>query len=176
MSSPALVRYTFESRATGRRPSGPARTMNRRRQEWVMDFKLELVLIPVTDVDRAKAFYTEKAGFDLLVDTPVGDGMRVVQLTPPGSACSVGFGEGLGVVAAPGSLRGLHLVVSDIVEARDELTERGLDVGEIRYMEDGEWKPGPHPERLSYNSFAEFSDPDGNVWLLQEVRRVGSAA
>jgi catechol 2,3-dioxygenase-like lactoylglutathione lyase family enzyme len=141
-----------------------------------MDFKLELVLIPVSDVDRAKAFYTDRAGFDLLVDTPIGEGMRVVQLTPHGSSCSIGFGDGLGVVAPAGSLRGLHLVVTDIVAARDELTGRGVEVTEPRHMVDGEWRPGPHPEHADYNSFAEFSDPDGNLWLLQEVGHGGAAA
>jgi catechol 2,3-dioxygenase-like lactoylglutathione lyase family enzyme len=141
-----------------------------------MDFKLELVLIPVSDVDRAKAFYTDQAGFDLLVDTPVGAEMRVVQLTPPGSSCSVGFGVGLGVVAPAGSTRGLHLVVTDIVEARAELTGRGVEVAEIRHIVDGEWKQGPHPDRSDYNSFAEFGDPDGNVWVLQEVGHGGAAA
>ena len=141
-----------------------------------MDFKLELVLIPVSDVDRAKAFYTDRAGFHLEVDTPVGEGMRVVQLTPPGSACSIGFGEGLGVVAPAGSLRGLHLVVTDIVQAHAELTGRGVEVGEVRYIENGEWTSGPHPARADYNSFAEFADPDGNVWLLQEVGHGGIAA
>jgi catechol 2,3-dioxygenase-like lactoylglutathione lyase family enzyme len=139
-----------------------------------MDYKLQLVLIPVSDVDRAKKFYVEHAGFDLLVDTPIGDGMRVVQLTPPGSACSVGFGSGLGVEAPPGSMRGLHLVVSDIVAAREALVERGVDVADVRYMEDGVWKPGPDPQHRSYMSFAEFADPDGNVWVLQEVKRDGA--
>jgi catechol 2,3-dioxygenase-like lactoylglutathione lyase family enzyme len=139
-----------------------------------MDYKLELVLIPVSDVDRAKKFYTEGAGFDLVVDTPIGDGMRVVQLTPPGSACSVGFGSGLGVEAPPGSMRGLHLVVSDIVAAHDELVERGVGVADVRYMDNGTWRPGPDPQRRSYTSFAEFADPDGNVWVLQEVRRDGA--
>jgi catechol 2,3-dioxygenase-like lactoylglutathione lyase family enzyme len=136
-----------------------------------MDFQLELVLIPVSDVDRAKAFYLDKAGFELNVDTPVGDEIRVVQVTPPGSACSVGFGTGLGLVGAPGSTRGLHLVVSDILAARDELVARGVDVGEVRHIDSGKWADGPHPERANYDSFAEFSDPDGNSWLLQEVRR-----
>ena len=141
-----------------------------------MDFKLELVLIPVSDVDRAKAFYTDRAGFHLEVDTPIGEGMRVVQLTPRGSSCSIGFGDGLGVVAPAGSLRGLHLVVTDIVAAREELTGRGVEVAEVRHMVDGEWRPGPHPEHTDYNSFAEFSDPDGNLWLLQEVGHGGAAA
>ena len=141
-----------------------------------MDFKLELVLIPVSDVDRAKAFYTDKAGFELQVDAAPGGGMRVVQVNPPGSACSVGFGVGLGVVADPGSLRGLHLVVRDIVAARDELVGRGVEVAEVRHMVDGAWHPGPHPEHADYNSFAEFSDPDGNLWLLQEVGHGAPAA
>ncbi len=141
-----------------------------------MDFKLELVLLPVSDVDRAKAFYAERAGFHLEVDTPVGEEMRVVQLTPPGSACSIGFGVGLGVVAPAGSLRGLHLVVTDIVAAREELAGRGVEVTEVRHMADGAWHPGPHPEHADYNSFAEFSDPDGNLWLLQEVGHGGAAA
>ena len=131
-----------------------------------MDFKLELVLLPVADVDRAKAFY-EKAGFRLDVDHRAGDDFRVVQFTPPGSACSVSFGKGLGD-AAPGSVKGLHLVVTDIVEAREELAGHGVDVGEVKHM-DGGWKPGPDPERRDFASFSEFSDPDGNGWLLQEV-------
>ena len=135
-----------------------------------MEYKLELVLIPVTDVDRAKAFYTETAGFALLVDTPVGEGMRIVQVTPPGSACSVGFGTGV-TDAAPGSAKGLHLVVADILAARAELVGRGVAVSEVRHLEAGVWAPGPDPARGSYMSFADFSDPDGNVWVLQEVRR-----
>jgi len=145
-----------------------------------MQGTLELVLIPVTDVDRAKAFYTGAAGFILEVDTPVGDDNRIVQVTPPGSACSVGFGSGPGLalgtdLAEPGSQRGLHLVVEDIVAAREELTSRGVKVGDIRHYRDGRWSPGRDPERSSYMSFAEFSDPDGNTWLLQEVRRDAEA-
>ena len=135
-----------------------------------MDFKLELVLIPVSDVDRAKAFYVATTGFELDVDTTVGDQMRVVQVTPPGSACSVGFGTGI-CTAPPGSVQGLHLVVSDIVAARAELAGRGVDVSEVRHMVSGTWVPGPHPQRGNYESFAEFADPDGNAWVLQEVNR-----
>ena len=136
-----------------------------------MEYTLELVLIPVTDVDRAKRFYVEQAGFDLLVDTATGlPGQRVVQVTPPGSACSIGFGVGI-TAAEPGSQQGLHLVVSDIVAARAELTARGVDVGEVRHIGDGGWTPGLHPDRANYMSFAEFTDPDGNLWLLQEVDR-----
>jgi catechol 2,3-dioxygenase-like lactoylglutathione lyase family enzyme len=143
----------------------------------VMDYKLELVIIPVSDVDRAKAFYTETAGFRLEVDGSAGEGARIVQVTPPGSACSIGFGSGLAigtdrlVTAPPGTQRGLHLVVEDIVAARDELAAKGVPVGEIHHMEDGVWQPGPHPRRSDYMSFAEFADPDGNLWLLQEVGR-----
>ena len=135
-----------------------------------MDFMLELVLIPVSDVDRAKSFYTEKAGFNLDVDTRVGDEMRVVQMTPPGSACSISIGKGI-TQAAPGSVQGLHLVVSDIDAARTELVERGVDVSEVQHVESGRPVPGPDPERRDYMSFADFSDPDGNTWVLQERGR-----
>jgi catechol 2,3-dioxygenase-like lactoylglutathione lyase family enzyme len=138
-----------------------------------MDYLLELVLIPVTDVDRAKDFYVEKAGFDLNVDVRPTDQMRVVQVTPPGSACSIGFGTGI-TDAAPGSARGLHLVVSDIVAARDELARRGVDVSEVRHIDSGQWVSGPHPKRGNYESFADFADPDGNTWVLQEVNRAGT--
>jgi len=134
-----------------------------------VDFKLELVLIPVSDVDRAKDFYVEKAGFDLDVDHRASDAFRVVQLTPPGSACSITIGTGL-TDAAPGSYRGTHLVVTDIEAARAELVGRGVEVSEMRHMSPEGWKPGPHPEHSVYNSFADFSDPDGNTWLLQERR------
>lgn len=134
-----------------------------------MDFKLELVLVPVSDVDRAKAFYTEKAGFHLDVDHRSGDEFRVVQLTPSGSACSIAFGTGI-TDAVPGSVKGLHLVVSDIETARAELVDRGVDVSEIRHLEAGAWVPGPDPQRRDYGSFADFSDPDGNSWVVQEVK------
>ena len=135
-----------------------------------MDYKLELVLIPVSDVDRAKAFYTEQVGFALDVDTTPTEDFRVVQMTPPGSACSVTIGIGL-TDAAPGSYRGTHLVVTDIEAARAELVDRGVDVSEIRHFDRsaGEWKPGPDPDRADYGSFADFRDPDGSSWVLQEV-------
>jgi catechol 2,3-dioxygenase-like lactoylglutathione lyase family enzyme len=135
-----------------------------------VDWKLELVLVPVSDVDRAKTFYTEKAGFNLDVDHRAGDDFRVVQMTPPGSACSISIGVGI-TDAAPGSYRGTHLIVFDIEAARAELVERGVDVSEIRHMGPSGWEPGPDPERRDYGSFADFSDPDGNTWVLQEVRR-----
>jgi catechol 2,3-dioxygenase-like lactoylglutathione lyase family enzyme len=136
-----------------------------------VDFKLELVLLPVSDVDRAKTFYVERCGFNLDVDHEVNEEIRVVQLTPPGSACSITIGRGL-TQAEPGAYRGTHLVVTDIEAARAELVARGVEVSEIRHFdrEAGAWKPGPDPERSKYNSFAEFADPDGNTWVLQEVR------
>jgi catechol 2,3-dioxygenase-like lactoylglutathione lyase family enzyme len=132
--------------------------------------RLELVLIPVSDVDRAKAFYTEKLGFALDVDTSPTEGFRVVQLTPPGSACSITIGTGL-TDAEPGSYRGTHLVVTDIVAAREDLASRGVEVSDVRHFdrEQGEWQAGPDPGRGKYASFADFADPDGNTWVLQEV-------
>jgi catechol 2,3-dioxygenase-like lactoylglutathione lyase family enzyme len=133
-----------------------------------VDFKLELVLIPVADVDRAKAFYTEKAGFTLDIDHRAGDDFRVVQMTPPGSACSISVGVGI-TDAPPGSYRGTHLVVADIEAARAELVERGVDVSDVRHMGPNGWEPGVDPEHGAYASFADFTDPDGNTWVLQEV-------
>ncbi len=135
-----------------------------------MDMKLELVLLPVSDVDRAKAFYTEKVGFNLDVDHRPSDEFRVVQMTPPGSACSVTIGIGI-TDAEPGSHRGTHLVVSDIEAARDDLVRRGVEVSEIRHVGPAGWAPGPDPEHREYASFADFGDPDGNSWVLQEVGR-----
>jgi catechol 2,3-dioxygenase-like lactoylglutathione lyase family enzyme len=133
-----------------------------------MDMKLEVVVIPVSDVDRAKSFYG-KLGWRLDADFVVGDAFRGVQFTPPGSPCSIHFGKGI-TSAAPGSARGLFLVVSDIEAARADLIARGAAVGELFHRVPGE-APGKglDPMRRSYASFATFSDPDGNEWLLQEV-------
>jgi catechol 2,3-dioxygenase-like lactoylglutathione lyase family enzyme len=133
-----------------------------------VNWKLELVVVPVSDVDRAKAFYTEQAGFDVHVDTRAGESFRVVQLTPPGSACSIAFGTFS--QAAPGSAKGLHLVVQDIEAARAELVGRGMDVSEFFHFDQGGQTPGLDPARGSYNSFFSFDDPDGNGWLVQEVK------
>jgi catechol 2,3-dioxygenase-like lactoylglutathione lyase family enzyme len=133
-----------------------------------VDFELELVWIPVSDVDRAKRFYLEQAGFDLLVDIPNGlPGHRIVQVTPPGSACSIGFGAGV-TAARPGSQQGLFMV-ADIFAARDELAARGVQVGEVRHIADGAWVPGPHPGRADYMSFAEFSDPTATAGCCKNV-------
>jgi predicted enzyme related to lactoylglutathione lyase len=119
-----------------------------------MDWKLELVAIPVSDVDRAKAFYTEKAGFNADHDHKVSDEIRFVQLTPPGSACSIALGKGIGD-AAPGSVQGMQMVVSDINAARAELVDRGVDVSEV--------------QEFPWGSFVFFSDPDGNGWAVQAI-------
>jgi catechol 2,3-dioxygenase-like lactoylglutathione lyase family enzyme len=140
-----------------------------------MDFKLELVLVPVSDIDRAKEFYVEKCGFNLDVDHQPNEDFRVVQITPPGSACSLTIGIGLSD-AAPGSYRGTHLIVTDIEAARAELVGRGVDVSEIRHMTPNGWEPGVDPEHGDYSSFADFKDPDGNSWVLQEVRKGKPAA
>jgi predicted enzyme related to lactoylglutathione lyase len=122
------------------------------------DMKLELVPVPVSDVDRAKAFYVDKVGFHMDHDTQPNDAMRVVQLTPPGSACSIVIGTGMGEISEmkPGSVKGLHLVVKDIVKARETLAGRGVAMGEII----------EYPGGIKY---AGFSDPDGNSWTLQEI-------
>ncbi len=122
-----------------------------------MDMKLELVPIPVSDVDRAKAFYAEKIGFHVDHDVQPSNGMRVVQLTPPGSACSIVIGTGLGEISAmlPGTVKALHLVVADITKTREVLASRGVDVGEV--------------DDLGGIKYVSFSDPDGNSWLLQEI-------
>ena len=129
-----------------------------------MQMKLELVPVPVTDVDRAKAFYAEKLGFAVDVDVTPADGVRVVQLTPPGSACSIGLGTGLAAYEAPpGSIRALHLVVADIEQARAELVGRGVDVGAVQDVGGGVL-------------YASLEDPDGNTLTLQEMPwRTGEA-
>lgn len=132
-----------------------------------MDWKLELAVVPVSDVDRAKKFYTENAGFTLDYDRGDGKGFRFVQMTPKGSACSIAVGLGI-TDAVPGSVRDLHLVVPDIEAARIELAKRGVDISETRHLGPDGWAPGPDPERHDYKSIADFRDPDGNAWILQE--------
>jgi predicted enzyme related to lactoylglutathione lyase len=133
----------------------------------MVDLKLELVVVPVTDVDRAKAFY-EQVGFAVDVDHRAGEHFRVVQLTPPGSACSITIGTGM-PQAEPGTTQGLHLVVDDLEKAHAELVARGVAVGEPFHFGPEGQQAGLDPERRSYGSFASFQDPDGNTWLLQEV-------
>jgi catechol 2,3-dioxygenase-like lactoylglutathione lyase family enzyme len=134
-----------------------------------VDWKLELVIVPVSDVDRAKTFYSEKLGFNVDVDHRAGENFRVVQLTPPGSACSITIGTGLTPVA-PGSYQGLHLVVDDIEAARAELVGRGVDVSEPFHFGPEGQTTGLDPNRADYGTFLSLSDPDGNGWLVQEVK------
>jgi catechol 2,3-dioxygenase-like lactoylglutathione lyase family enzyme len=129
-----------------------------------MDWKLEVVVVPVSDIDRAKAFYSEQVGFVVDVDHQPNEHFRVVQLTPPGSACSITFGKGLSS-AEPGSVKGLQLVVSDIEAAHAELVERGVDSSGIKHFEDGVMADGPGGD---WNSFVFFDDPDGNSWAVQQ--------
>ena len=132
-----------------------------------MDFRLEVIRVPVSDVDRAKDFY-QGLGWRLDADLSLGDGIRAVQMTPPGSACSVSFGTGI-TPAPPGSSQGMELVVDDIDAARAELVGDGAEVSEVFHRDGAKQVPGPDPERRSYRSLASFDDPDGNGWLLQEV-------
>ena len=134
-----------------------------------MDLKLEVVIIPVSDVDRSKRFYEEQMGFNLDVDHRAGESFRVVQLTPPGSACSISIGTGISS-AEPGSYKGMHLVTEDVEAAREELTSRGVDAGEPFHFGTEGQTPGLHPDRADYGSYLQVEDPDGNVWLIQEVR------
>ena len=167
-----------------------------------MDLKLELVVVPVSDVDRAVDFYAEKAGFNLDGDHRAGESFRVVQLTPPGSACSITIGNGVtdappgsvqgmqmvvddieaahaelaGRGVAPGTYQGLHLVVEDIEKTIAELSEKGVEIGEPFHFGEAGQTPGLDPNRADYGTFATFSDPDGNGWLLQEVRQRAPAS
>ncbi|MFE4957136.1 VOC family protein [Streptomyces sp. NPDC056653] len=150
-----------------------------------MDLKLEMIVLPVSDIDRTKAFY-EAVGFRLDVDYTASDDFRAVHFTPPGSECSIIFGEGM-TSTAPGTIQSLYLIVTDIEEAHAELTGRGIEVSEVFHDAGGllhhghdaggavhhgtgqERLAGPHPDRASYGSYLTFSDPDGNGWVLQEV-------
>jgi len=134
-----------------------------------MDWTLELVVVPVTDVDRAKAYYAEKLGFNVDVDHSSGENFRIVQLTPPGSACSVTIMRT--PFMQPGTLHGLHLVVPDIEAARAELVGRGADVSDYYHFGAEGQTPGLDPDRRNYGSYATITDPDGNTLLLQEVNR-----
>jgi len=136
-------------------------------QPGTIDMKLEVIAIPVSDIDRAKNFYAS-LGWRLDADLEFGTEIRVVQFTPTHSECSVSFGRGL-TKAAPGSAERLEIVVSDIVAARDDLIARGVEVSDLFHRGETGFEPGPHPERASYETYATFNDPDGNGWLLQEV-------
>jgi catechol 2,3-dioxygenase-like lactoylglutathione lyase family enzyme len=140
------------------------------------EMRLEVVVLPVADVDRAKRFYVEMLGFRLDADFPAPDGLRVVQVTPPGSPCSLIFGHDV-TSAVPGAIQDLMLVVRDIAATRADLVRRGVEVSEVFHDEGGVFHhggtkarlPGPDPQHGTYGSFASFRDPDGNGWVLQEI-------
>ncbi len=131
-----------------------------------MDWKLEVVILPVTDMDRSKIFYQEKAGFVVDVDHRAGEDFRIIQFTPPGSACSVTLMRN---AEAAGSVQGLHLIVNDIEAARAEITGRGAEVSDFFHFGAGGQEPGLDPQRARFGSYFSFSDPDGNGWLVQEA-------
>ena len=131
-----------------------------------MKWTLEVVVVPVSDVDRAKEFYSDKVGFQVDHDTRIGEGQRIVQLTPPGSGCSIVIGEGVVPPMPPGSLKGLQLVVNDVTKAQAELAERGVEVSDVQVLGQN---PSPTPEPLDNVGFCFFTDPDGNAWAVQQI-------
>ncbi len=137
-----------------------------------MDWKLELVIVPVADQDRARAFYVDQLGWNLIVDHQPNGQFRVLQVNPPGSACAIALMKNS---EAAGSVQGLHLVVDDIEAALSDLSGRGVQVGEPFHFEDGSQVSGPDPVHRDYNTFMTFADPDGTGWRVQEVRRAVAA-
>ncbi|MEJ3748834.1 VOC family protein [Actinomycetes bacterium KLBMP 9797] len=134
-----------------------------------MNWTLEVVVVPVSDIDRAKKFYAEQLGFNVDHDTTISDQVRVVQLTPPGSGCSVVIGKGLGNDMPPGSLKGVQLVVADLPKARAQLVERGVDVTPIQVFAAEGQRPARDDDPLDNQGFVFFSDPDGNAWAVQQI-------
>jgi catechol 2,3-dioxygenase-like lactoylglutathione lyase family enzyme len=139
-------------------------------KEIDMDWKLEVVIAPVSDVERARAFYVDTLGFRLDSDFHPNDSFRAIQVTPPGSACSIVFGTGLGGGVAPGSLKGGHLVVDDIEAAHAFLEEKSVESTGPQHFLDGLQTPGVDPNRADYGTFIFFDDPDGNSWAIQEIK------
>ncbi|MFB9907536.1 VOC family protein [Allokutzneria oryzae] len=133
-----------------------------------MDWTLEVIVVPVSDVDRAKTFYADKLGFAVDHDTDPGGGVRIVQLTPRGSGCSIVIGAGLSTME-PGSLKGVQLVVNDVRAARAELVSRGVEVGEVQFAGPGGFRPATEEDDLNNSGFLFFSDPDGNSWAVQQI-------
>ncbi|MGW4366362.1 VOC family protein [Nocardia takedensis] len=137
-----------------------------------MHWTLEVVIVPVSDIDRAKDFYSRRLGFTVDHDRRIGEGVRIVQVTPPGSGCSIVFGEGAVPRMTPGSVKGLQLVVADIERAHRELVERGVDVTDVQVLGQN---PGPTPHPLDNVGFVFFDDPDGNSWAVQQISSRGGA-
>ncbi len=133
-----------------------------------MDWKIEVVTIPVSDIERARDFYSEKVGFVVDIDSKVSDDVRLVQLTPPGSACSIHLGTST-IAMEPGSVDGVFLVVSDLLAARAELVKRGVDVGDVQVFDEGAYRPAEEGENLDLVGCVFFSDPDGNRWCVQQI-------
>ena len=133
-----------------------------------MDWKIEIVTVPVSDIDRARDFYAEKVGFAVDIDHRISDDLRLVQLTPPGSACSIHLGKGT-VDMEPGSMDGVFLVVRDVRAARDHLVERGVEVGELQVFDDGSYRKAREGENLDLVGCVFFGDPDGNRWCVQQI-------
>ena len=133
-----------------------------------MDWKIEIVTVPVSDIDRARDFYAEKVGFAVDIDHRISDDLRLVQLTPPGSACSIHLGKGT-VDMEPGSMDGVFLVVRDVRAARDHLVERGVEVGELQIFDEGAYRTAREGENLDLVGCMFFSDPDGNRWCVQQI-------
>ena len=133
-----------------------------------MDWKIEVVTIPVSDIDRARDFYAEKVGFTVDIDHRISDDLRLVQLTPPGSACSIHLGKGT-VDMEPGSIDGVFLVVRDVRSAREHLVERGVEVGDLQVFDDGSYRKAREGENLDLVGCVFFSDPDGNRWCVQQI-------
>jgi catechol 2,3-dioxygenase-like lactoylglutathione lyase family enzyme len=133
-----------------------------------MDWKLEVVTIPVSDMDRAKSFYADKVGFNVDIDQQVSPDVRFLQLTPPGSACSIHFQSGTDRLK-PGSLEGLFLVVRDVIAAREDLIKRGVDVGDLLVFDSGDYRPSREGESLDLVGVVFFADPDGNRWMVQQI-------
>jgi catechol 2,3-dioxygenase-like lactoylglutathione lyase family enzyme len=143
-------------------------TKDHTKGEHMMDWKIEVVTVPVSDVDRARDFYAEKVGFDVDIDHRISDEVRLVQLTPPGSACSIHLGKGT-VDMAPGDIDGVFLVVQDVRAARSHLAGRGVEVGEFQVFDEGAYRPAREGEDLDYVGCVFFSDPDGNRWCIQQI-------
>ena len=133
-----------------------------------MDWKIEVVTIPVSDIERARDFYSEKVGFNLDIDYRISDEIHLVQLTPPGSACSIHLGTST-TAMEPGSIDGLFLVVGDVRAARAELMGRGVDVGDVQVFDEGAYRPAREGENLDLVGCVYFSDPDGNRWCVQQI-------
>jgi uncharacterized protein YndB with AHSA1/START domain/catechol 2,3-dioxygenase-like lactoylglutathione lyase family enzyme len=161
----AVLRYPM-ARGVGEAGDRLEQLISEVQRGTVMNWTLEVVMVPVSDVDRSKAFYADQLGFHVDHDTRVSDAVRVVQLTPPGSGCSIVISKGLGEGMAPGSLKGVQLVVADIHKARGQLLERGVDVGEVTKL--GE-NPVPGGHELDNVGFVFFDDPDGNSWAVQQI-------